>query len=181
MTLPKEKKITAEEFFAWIPESNSERYELWNGEIVAMASPSIQHQNIVLGLGSKIRAYIRKNKGDCQVFVSPVDVRLNDEVVVIPDVFVVCDPSKLDERRCYGAPDWVIEVVSTNRDDDIIRKLALYKDAGVREYWIVDPKNKKTLVYFFEKNDFPDIYTFETPIPVEVYQRQLSIAIAELL
>ncbi len=93
----------------------------------------------------------------------------------------MCGPSKLDDNRCNGVPDWIVEILSTNRDDDLVRKYRIYKYAGVREYWIVDPKNQKTLVYFFEKNDFPNIYTFDTPIPVEIYNKKLTITISELL
>lgn len=74
-----------------------------------------------------------------------------------------------------------MEITGTNRRDDFSRKLYLYQKSGVREYWIVDPKNRKTLVYFFEQNDFPDIYTFDTPIPVGIYGGQLAVRIADLL
>ncbi|MEE5993685.1 MAG: Uma2 family endonuclease [Oscillospiraceae bacterium] len=184
MALPERelKKITADEFFEMFPEeSNSERYELHEGEIVAMASPNEQHQNIIGGAYSEIRAFIRKKGGKCKVMISPFDVKLTDTIVVQPDVLVVCDPSKMDGKRCNGAPDWVIEVTSTNKGDDFGKKLMYYQENGVREYWIVDPKNQKTLVYFWEKNDFPDIYTFDTPIPVEIYNRELNIQISELL
>ena len=137
MALPEKQSYTADEFFKMFPESNSERYELHKGEVVAMASPSIQHQRIVMRSSHIIDDFIRKNKGKCEVFVSPVDVVLTDDTVVIPDVFVICDPSKIDEKRCNGAPDWIIEV--------------------------------------------PDIYTFDTPIPVEIYDRKLTITIADLL
>ncbi|MEE5993686.1 MAG: Uma2 family endonuclease [Oscillospiraceae bacterium] len=181
MALPERalKKITADEFFQ-LTEESTERLELIDGEIVALAAPSRTHQNIVARLHYTIFGYITKNKGRCNVMISPFDVVLGDDVVQ-PDVFVVCNPLILNERCCNGAPDWVIEVVSSNRGDDFTKKLAIYQDAGVREYWIVDPKNQKTLVYFWEKNDFPDIYTFETPIPVEIYNRELSIQISELL
>ena len=113
--------------------------------------------------------------------VQAVDVKLDDYNIVIPDILIVCNPDKLNEKCCIGAPDFVIEVVSTNRRDDFSRKLYLYQKSGVREYWIVDPKNRKTLVYFFEQNDFPDIYTFDTPIPVGIYGGQLAVRIADLL
>ena len=107
--------------------------------------------------------------------------KLDDCNVVQPDVFVVCDSSKINDKYCDGVPDFIVEVISTNRSDDIVRKLALYSRHGVREYWIVDPKNKRTIVYFFEKNNFPDIYTFDTDIPVSIYDSKISINIAELL
>ena len=177
MSLPdKQKKLTIDEFLK-IAENSPERMELIDGEIVAMASPSRIHQRISSRMYGIIDAYVRN--GLCEV-LQAVDAKL-DKDIVIPDLMVVCDPSKLDDKRCNGAPDWIVEVLSTNRDDDLVRKYSIYKYAGVREYWIVDPKNQKTLVYFFEKNDLPDIYTFDTPIPVEIYDRKLTIKISDLL
>lgn len=177
--VPDPGKLTAEEYFR-LTADREERTELIDGEIVAMAQPSRQHQHIAYNMYSEIRAFIRQNNGKCEVN-GEINVFLDEGNVVVPDVSVTCDPAKLDERGCHGAPDWVVEVLSTNRDNDLIYKHGLYKSAGVREYWIVDPKNEKTLVYYFEKNDFPNIYTFETPIPVEIYERKLSISIADLL
>ncbi len=174
------EKYTAEEYFAYTPESN-EHCELVDGEIVAFASPGRIHQEITGEIYAEIRNFIKSNKGGCKVFVSPFDVKLDDYNVVQPDVFVVCDSSKINDKRCDGVPDFIVEVISTNRSDDIVRKLALYSQHGVREYWIADPKNEKTIVYFFEKNDFPNIYTFDTDIPVGIYDGRLSINIAELL
>lgn len=181
MALPEEKRYTADEFFRMFPESNSEHYELLNGEIVAMASPNETHQDITGGLYAELRSYIKRNGGNCKAMISPFDVKLDEKTVVIPDVLIVCDPSKMNGKRCNGAPDFVAEITSTNKDDDFIRKLALYQNAGVREYWIISPQDQKTLVYFFEKSSFPNIYTFDTPIPVEIYDRNLTITISELL
>ncbi|MCR4647363.1 MAG: Uma2 family endonuclease [Oscillospiraceae bacterium] len=177
--VPEPGRITAEEYLS-IACSPEERTELRDGEIVAMAPPTWAHQRLCMHLGSSIEGYIRQQGGSCQVNLS-AGAKLSDETLVIPDVMVVCDPSRLDEHGCNGAPDWVIEVLSTNRRDDLIDKLILYRKAGVREYWIVDPQNEKTLVYFFEKNDFPDIYTFDTPIPVGIYEGKLAVRIAELV
>ena len=180
MPTPNEHKMTAEEFFKLAPDTNT-HMELRDGEIVDFATPTPEHQDIVGGMYSEIRTFIRTNSGDCKPFISPLDVKLDDYNVVQPDVFVICDPSKYDNLRCYGAPDWCIEVLSTNRNDDLYRKLALYQAHGVREYWIVDPKNSKVLVYFFEKSDFPNIYTFDTAIPVGIYDGKLSINISEMI
>lgn len=171
--------MTAEEYFR-TPETNK-HIELRDGVLIEFATPTPQHQDIVLGLGSEIRYFIRANKGDCRPFVSPLDVKLDDYNVVQPDVFVICDPSKYDDKRCYGAPDWCIEVLSTNRRDDLVDKLALYSAHGVREYWIVDPKNEKTVVYFFERSDLPNIYTFDTAVPVGIYDGKLSICVNDLI
>lgn len=184
MPFPKEVRYTAEEFFKLIPESNSELYELLEGEIVALASPGTLHQRIVGEIFFEIKNYIKTNKGICKPFISPYDVKLDEYTVVIPDILVVCDPSKIDDKRCNGAPDFVIEVTSGNRSDDFVRKLVLYKEAGVREYWIVDTQNKKTVVYFFDESDSPNIYTFEQSIPVGIYSKneiKLEINIAQLL
>lgn len=184
MPFPKDGKYTAEEFFALIPESNNERYELHNGELVALASPSLKHQRISIEISSEIRNYIKTNKGKCEVLAAPFDVKLNDNTVVIPDILVVCDSSKLDDKRCNGAPDFIVEVTSGNRSNDFTKKLSLYQEYGVREYWIVDPAYERVVVYFFDESYFPNIYTFDQNIPVGIYQKneiKLEINIAELL
>ncbi len=185
MPLPKEKLYTSDEFFQMFPEQSSELKELINGEIIEMSAPSILHQQISIEVSSEIRNYIKKNKGNCNIFTAPFDVKLDDYNVVMPDISVICDKSKLsDGKRCNGSPDWIIEIVSSNWQDDYIKKLDLYQLNGVREYWIIDPKYQKTLVYFFDESHFPSIYTFEIPITVGIYKNnpvQLSITISELL
>ena len=91
--------------------------------------------------------------------------------VVEPDISIICDLNKLNARGCTGAPDWIIEIISPgNPEHDYIRKLNLYKDAGVREYWIVDPRNEKVFVYFFDQAEFSvDSYTFQDRIKVNIY------------
>lgn len=175
----KKPGMTAEEYFRTTPETNLPT-ELIDGEIVSQASPSVQHQSIAGELYSAISQFIRKNGGKCKPFISPTDVRLDDHNVVQPDVFITCKPENLTEQYLNGAPDFVAEIVSSNRSDDFDRKLLMYRTAGVREYWIIDPRYRKTLVYFFEQGSFPDIYTFDTPIPVRIWNSKLSIIIAEL-
>lgn len=181
MAFPQEKKYTADEFFALTPESNSERYELINGEIVALAAPSEIHQRIIGEVYAELRNYIRNHIGKCRPIVSPFDVVLDEKNVVQPDILVVCDSEKLDGKRCNGSPDLVIEVTSSNYSRDYVEKLALYKSAGVREYWIVDPAYERVLVYSFEKSNSPNIYTFDSPVPVGIYNGDLKINIDELL
>ena len=88
-----------------------------------------------------------------------------------PDIRVICDPNKLTDQGCTGTPDWIIEIVSpSNSSHDYIRKLNLYADAGVREYWIVDPMEQKVLVYFLEQDKFKvKYYTFQDKIKVNIY------------
>lgn len=184
MALPKEKKYTAEEFLT-LAETSQERMELIHGEIYNLAAPSRIHQKIVGRLYSAIDGYIQKNKGKCEVLIAPFDVVLNEENTVQPDVMVICDPSKLDNKRCYGAPDWVIEVTSSNYQTDYTEKLELYKKVGVREYWIVNPERDSVIVLYFEKNpSLFMLYQMTDNIPVNIYQNQpvqLEINIHHLL
>ena len=184
MPMPNEQTYTAEEFLRLTADSE-QRQELIDGAIIAQASPGQKHQELVGGLYAAIRSYIRANNGNCKPFISPFDVKLNEYNVVIPDVLVVCDPSKLDGKRCNGAPDWVIEVTSSNYKYDVTAKLLLYKETGVREYWIVDPENQKVFVYHFEQSmNAVQFYDFDQPIPVGIYKDapvQLTINISEVL
>ena len=112
-----------------------------------------------------------KHLGSCRVFFAPFDVKLNDSplTIVQPDLMVICNPDKLDGKRCNGAPDFIIEIVSLgNPADDYIRKLYYYKNAGVREYWIVDPIKNLILVYNFE-NSTSDQYTFSDIVKAGIY------------
>ena len=94
---------------------------------------------------------------------------------------VVCDPAKLDQKRCNGAPDWIIEIVSpsTERMDYGI-KLFKYRSAGVREYWIINPQNRTVNVFDFDSNEKTGQYNFDNGIESCIY-KDLSIKIADLL
>ena len=88
-----------------------------------------------------------------------------------PDISIICDKDKLSDRGCKGAPDWIIEIISPgNPGHDMIYKLNLYANAGVREYWIVDPRNKTVFVYYLEQKDFgAKAYSFQDNIKVNIY------------
>ena len=185
MAIPKSEQYNTFEDFLILAETSQERMEYINGEIVYLAAPTTLHQRIVGKIFVKISNYISQNHGKCEPFVAPFDVQLGKNQVQ-PDVLVVCDPEeKLTDKKCIGAPDWIIEVVSSNYWNDYFRKLELYKNSGVREYWIVDPEEEKVLVYFFEQNNNVILfYDFTQPIPVNIYKDapvQLSICISELL
>ena len=122
-----------------------------------------------------IKEYIKKNNGKCEVFSAPTDVKLNEHDVVIPDIFVVCNPDKLDDQKCNGAPDWIIEIVSpSNASRDYTDKLKLYLSAGVKEYWIIDPMNERIVAYKFETASVVEVYTFDDNIPVGIYSENSS-------
>lgn len=180
MSLPDNPICTAEDYWN-LPEG--ERAELIDGQLYALASPSRIHQEIIIELTYHFQHYIKSNKGNYKIYAAPFAVNLNanDQTFVEPDISVICDPDKLSDRGCEGAPDLVIEVVSpSSRRMDYIRKMALYADAGVREYWIVDPATEQTTLYRFEETDAPAIIPFNQDIPVGIYEN-LQINIADLL
>ncbi len=149
-----------------------ERAELIDGEMFVMEAPSITHQRILGELYVQIHAYIKNNKGSCEVFISPA-VYVKDDIhnYVEPDITVVCKEDRLDDRGCHGAPDWVIEIASpSNKYMDYGRKLMLYQSAGLREYWIVDPAKKIVTIYDFAQDNGPDIHPFTEPVKVGIYE-----------
>lgn len=135
--------------------AGDERWELIGGEALAMSpSPSRRHQDLLVGLLTRIAAAL--GDSDCRVYPAPFDVRLpgpgesGDAIttVVQPDLSVVCDPSKLDDAGCVGAPDWVIEILSpATAARDRVQKRELYEQQGVTEYWVGDPEEETVTVY----------------------------------
>ncbi len=171
---------TSEDYWN-LPEG--ERAELIDGKFYNMAPPSRIHQKLVMELSATIREYIKKNHGSCEVYPAPFAVNLDadDKDWVEPDVSVICDPNKLTDRGCSGAPDLIFEIVSpASRKMDYSLKNMIYSQAGVREYWIVDPAKERTTVYHYEDDAAPVIYTFSQEIPVAIYDG-LTIRISDLL
>ena len=149
------------------------RAELIDGEMFMMASPTLTHQELLVNLTVEISLYIRDRKGDCKVLPAPfgVYIKNDDHHFVEPDISVICDKKKLDEKGCHGAPDWVIEIVSpTSGRMDYVRKLSLYQTAGVREYWIVDPQRETVTVYDLENGREPVEYPFSERIKAGIYE-----------
>ncbi|MCD7957193.1 MAG: Uma2 family endonuclease [Lachnospiraceae bacterium] len=168
MPLPQEQIYTTEDIYG-LPEGL--RAELIDGRIYYMAPPARRHQRIIGELFAVIHDYIKKKGGGCEVDLAPFAVFLedNDQNYVEPDISVICDPEKLTDKGCQGAPDWIIEVVSpASRRMDYMIKLFKYRSAGVREYWIVDPEKNRITVYDFSANE-PGIYTFSDKIKVGIY------------
>ena len=166
---PQPETITLEQYTA-LPEEK--RIEVFDGIIYDMASPSQIHQTILTELLVSLRNYIRGKDGNCSVFPAPFDVKLNDKplTIVQPDLMIICDKDKPDGKCCNGAPDFIIEIVSLgNPSDDYIRKAYYYKNYGVREYWIVDPKRRMITVNYFEGDLLNIQYSFEATIKVNIY------------
>ena len=180
MPLPKEETYTTKDIYA-LPAG--ERAELIDGKIYDMAPQSRIHQKLVQQFSRIIGNYIADNKGTCEVYPAPFAVFLNqdDKTYVEPDVTVVCDADRLDDKGCNGAPDWIVEIVSPGsyRMDYLI-KLFKYRTAGVKEYWIVNPMKETVQTYSFEGNEDSMQYSFEDEIPVSVYPG-FSIKVSELL
>ncbi|MBN2444412.1 MAG: Uma2 family endonuclease [Spirochaetales bacterium] len=139
-----QEKYTYKDYCGW---DDDTRWELIDGVAYDMSpSPSVKHQNVLLQLAGEFREFFKDKT--CAVYISPLDVRLpegdeNEEdtgTVVQPDLFVVCDPSKIDDRGCLGAPDLVVEILSpSTAGKDLNEKKELYRKHGVKEYWVVMP------------------------------------------
>jgi Uma2 family endonuclease len=152
----KQEHFTYGDYAKW---SEDERWELIDGVAYAMAAPTRMHQLVVLKLGSQIDRYL-ENKG-CAVYPAPFDVRLphsNDadnqiDTTVQPDLAVICDKNKLDDKGCRGAPDWVVEVLSPSTAlMDMDKKRRVYELHGVKEYWIIHPTDRWLMVYTLQSD-----------------------------
>ena len=179
----KEKKpgdYTIEDYYAV---SEDRRTELIHGTIYDLASPSGVHQMISGELYTILKEYIRKNHGNCIPLYAPFDVQLNcdHKTMVQPDLFVLCDRKKFFPDKIVGAPDLIIEILSpSTKGRDMYTKMALYFEAGVREYWLVDPERERVVVYEYEKQDVAVIYTFQDKIPVGIFDGKCVVDFAEI-
>ena len=159
MPLPQESRYTMAEALTW---DEQDRIELIDGYPVMMAPPSRTHQEAVMELSAQLHAYLKGKK--CKVYPAPFAVRLFEQdgdrpedvdTMVEPDISVVCDPSKLDDIGCKGAPDLIMEILSpSTQRHDKLTKFNLYQRAGVREYWIVDPASKSVQVFVLEDGHY---------------------------
>lgn len=179
MPLPQEQIYTTEDIYA-LPDG--ERAELIDGQIYYMAPPSRKHQLISGELFTIINNYIKSKGGSCEPYIAPFAVFLNEDDkknYVEPDISVICDKSKLTDKGCSGAPDWIIEVVSPgSRRMDYSIKLFKYRTSGVREYWIVDPDKNRIIVYDLAHDDMNE-YTFADTVKAGIYD-DLSIDFSKI-
>ncbi len=139
-----------------------ERVELFKGRILKMSAPNRFHQSISREIAGIFYIHLKNKK--CQTYSAPFDVRLplknkknDDEIttVVQPDIVVVCDESKLDDKGCCGAPELVVEILSpSNSKRDIKLKFDLYEEVGVLEYWIVNPEMESVIIYHLQNGKF---------------------------
>lgn len=138
----------------------------------AMPLPTATHQSITGCLFTEISVYLKAREPQCRIMAAPFAVFLQNigRICLQPDIIVVQDEGKLDEEGCHGAPDWVVEVVSSSsRESDYGQKLGIYINAGVREYWIVDSEKKLIVTYCLEHPDIPAIYHFGDIVKSDIY------------
>ncbi|MBR6444360.1 MAG: Uma2 family endonuclease [Firmicutes bacterium] len=179
---PDQGNYTLDDYYSF---TDDVRVELIDGVIFEIAAPTKKHQIIVGELYFRFLTCVKSNKVDCNVYISPVDVRLdmNERTIVQPDIAVICHDDK-NFRRIEGAPEFVVEVISpSTRGKDRVLKLNKYMYAGVKEYWIVDPYKEEVEVFIKEKmnnEEFPVRYTFDDKIPVVVSNGKCVIDFEEI-
>lgn len=178
------KEYTYSDYLLW---QFSERVELLRGFIKKMSpAPSRRHQDYSRNLSFSILKIIEKSP--CRMYTAPFDVRLpvasakKDTTVVQPDICIICDESKLDDNGCKGAPDLIIEILSPgNSKYDVDTKFRLYEEAGVLEYWMVEPEEKLVLVYTLQNEIYIGLKPFTEGETIHSPQfPELKIAVADI-
>lgn len=168
-------EYTLEDYYA-LPDER--RVELIDGVIYDMSAPAFVHQHILGTVFAAIQNYISTKGGSCLPMMAPVDVRLDcdDKTMVQPDVLILCDKSQIRKWGIDGAPDFCLEIISpTTSKKDYIKKLQKYTDAGVKEYWIIDPMRKVLLTYNWKDDYLPHMYPLEGSVGVALYDEDLQI------
>ena len=184
------KRYSYADYLTWMDDV---RRELYDGLIKLMTpAPSRQHQKISTNLTRLFSTFLLRK--ECEVYHAPSDVRFPENkkniednqvyTVLQPDLYVVCDLSKLDDRGCLGAPDLVIEIVSAqNAKRDVKDKFDIYQQYGVREYWIVSPNDENVNVFVLDdksKFQFVGMYGDDEKIPVNIFNGELKIDLTEV-
>ena len=172
----KNGEYTLDDYYA-LPDER--RVELIDGVFYDMSAPAVIHQKILGELFVLFRECADAHEGECEVFVAPCDVRLDcdNKTMVQPDIFLICHPYDLGAKALDGAPDLTLEILSpATRAKDMLLKLHKYQNAGVKEYWIVDPDHDTVLVYDLRSDDFyPGKYDFDSVIPIHISEGKCSI------
>ena len=149
-----DRRYTYSDYLQW---DDDQRWELIDGVPFLMSAPSRRHQEISVNLVVTLFNLLKGKT--CEVYHAPFDVRLNadtlDNTVVQPDIVVICDNDKLDDAGCKGAPDFVVEILSpSTASHDRFLKFDLYRKAGVKEYWIVEPDTKKVSAHTLSNEEY---------------------------
>lgn len=173
----KQKRRYTVEDYRSLPDDR--RVELIDGVIYDMDAPSPIHQELVAAILVQLRNFLAGKNVPCRAFVSPFDVQLDCDqyTMVQPDILVLCSRDKLTDWGYYGAPDLVMEILSpSTRRKDMLLKLNKYSNAGVREYWMIDPEALKVIVYRSMPDYLlPEIYTFQDKVPVGIWEGKFAV------
>ncbi len=159
------------------------RAELIDGVFYYFSAPTVSHQEISGNIYSQLVEQIGRKNGKCKVFFSPIDVQLDcdDKTMVQPDILILCDKDKQKEHVIYGAPDFVLEVLSpSTRIKDLTIKHRKYLNAGVREYWIIDPAEKRLITYDFENGKTVAAYPFTEVVGLGIYDKLVTVDLSEI-
>ena len=168
-------EYTLEDYYA-LPDDV--RAELIDGVLYEMAAPTFIHQDILLNLGLQFKLCMQAHPCGCRLFLAPIDVQLDcdDRTILQPDILIFYDDAKMRKRVYFGAPDFVVEILSpSTRKKDVTVKLRKYIGAGVREYWIVDPDTERVFVYLIEEGELPFICGYGEKVPVGISGGTCSI------
>lgn len=180
----KQGEYTLEDYLALPYE---ERWELIDGFLIRMDSPTTEHQIILGNLHIAFRKCIDQHCASCKVLFAPADVQLDMDkrTIVEPDLIVLCDLQKLRKKRIFGAPDLLVEILSpSTHSKDMLWKNSKYQKAGVKEYWMVDPEKRKVLVNLFDSTEGEyrsRLYGFDEEIPVGISGGECRIDFAPIL
>jgi len=159
------------------------RVELIDGKFFRMESPSVNHQLVIGEISMQLKLCEKAHPGSCRVIFAPFDVQLDCDryTMLQPDIIVICDADKLKKGLYFGAPDLIMEILSpSTKKHDSVLKLRKYKDAGVREYWLIDPERKKIIVYHFGDSNIVNFYDFTDNVPVGISDGKCVIDFREV-
>ncbi len=181
--IPKETKVPYEEFLE-IDKNSNDNLELIDGDIYLLAAPSVAHQAVVTNLSTEFGIYFKDK--ECRHFVAPFDVVLEDgnkTHKVQPDLTVICDKRGLGEQNYKGVPTLVVEVLSpSTASKDYIKKMGLYMGIGIKEYWIISPKNNTVEVFLLREDGFfsePTIYSKDDVVKSGIFE-DLEIKLSDI-
>lgn len=182
------KRYTFADYLTW---ADDKRRELYDGFVKLMTpAPRRIHQKTSFRISRRLGNFLENRK--CEAYYAPFDVRLPEKkeksddkiyTVVQPDICIICDLSKLDDRGCLGAPDMIIEIASDNAKNDVEDKFQIYQKHGVKEYWIVFPYEKTVNVFILNdlrEYELVGMFAENSKIPVNIFKGELEIDLAEI-
>lgn len=176
----KQGEYTLEDYYTL---SDDRRAELIDGVIYDMSAPTFVHQHILGNIFYTVKSFIEGRKGTCVPMVAPVDVRLDcdEKTMVQPDLLILCDKGRICKWGIMGAPDFCLEIISESTGrKDYIKKLQKYTDAGVKEYWIIDPFRKVLVTYCWKDDYAPHVQPLQGKAGLALYDGELQIDLEEI-